>query len=208
MSKTNHFPRWLRGLFAVYLKLWGWKLRDLENLSRVKKAVIIGYPHTSNFDGLAGIPAVIVMNIPVKILVKDSLMKPRLLGAFMKMLGSIPIDRTRKANVVQQVVERFEQADSMFLLMAPEGTRKRQEYWKTGFYHIAVAANVPILMGWIRYDSKELGISAPFYPTGDIEADLEVFREFYADKGGKYMENATPFRVKPKELQTEPTKEA
>jgi len=186
-----------RLFFRFILWIWGWKLVNKESLDRVDKAVFIGYPHTANDDGFVAIPLLISLNIPGKIIVKDSLLKPPF-GFILRWLGCIPVDRSKKQNAVEQVAEVFEQEDRMYLLMAPEGTRKRVEYWKTGFYYIAVEAKVPIIMAWIRYDLKTAGLSDPLYPTGDIDADFESIRQFYKDKdSGKYRENASPIRYKP-----------
>ncbi len=111
------------------------------------------------------------------------------LGWFMKWLGGIPIDRSASHNVVSQTVRKFEEHDQLIVLVPPEGTRKKVEKWKTGFYHIANNASVPILLGYVNASIKEAGFADFFTPTGDFDKDFAKIMEFYKDKKGLRAEN-------------------
>jgi len=107
----------------------------------------------------------------------------------MKWLGGIPINRSKSHNVVNDIVLQFNDNEKFVVLVPPEGTRSKVTSWKTGFYHIANNANVPILMGYINAEKKEGGLADFFYPTGDLEKDMKAIRAFYADKKGLCPEN-------------------
>ena len=120
---------------------------------------------------------------------KDSLFRRPYKG-FFKWLGAIPIDRSRSKNVVAQTIQKFNQNKTMILTIAPEGTRSRVKKWKTGFYHIAHGANVPIALGFLDYQRKVGGIGPVIYPTGNIEADMQSIRVFYDGVTGKFPEKS------------------
>ena len=107
-------------------------------------------------------------------------------GSLFKWLGGIPVDRSKANNVVAQSIAQFAKNDSLVLTVPPAGTRKRVLNWKTGFYHIANGAGVPIAMGFLDYKRKVGGIGSVLQPTGDIEADMTVIRNYYQDISGKY----------------------
>ncbi len=113
-------------------------------------------------------------------------------GRFMRWLGGIPVDRSKSTNMVGQVVERFGQIDRLFLVIPPSATRHKAAHWKSGFYHIARGANVPILLTFLDYSRKVGGIGPALMPTGDVSADMDVIRAFYAGVQGRYPENQTP----------------
>jgi 1-acyl-sn-glycerol-3-phosphate acyltransferase len=108
----------------------------------------------------------------------------------MKWLGGIPINRTATHGVVDQIVEQYQQRGDLVVLVPPEGTRSKVTQWKTGFYHIANNAQVPILMGYIDASRKEAGLADFFHPSGDLEQDMRDIRAFYADKKGINPQNA------------------
>jgi 1-acyl-sn-glycerol-3-phosphate acyltransferase len=110
------------------------------------------------------------------------------LGVLMRFLGAIPVDRSVSSNVVQQAVEMFEKRDEFILALSPEGTREYTPKWRTGFYYIALQAKVPIVVGFLDYKRKVVGIAFTFYPTGNIEADIEKLKEFYRPIQGKHPE--------------------
>ena len=109
----------------------------------------------------------------------------------------MPIDRTTRRNVVEQAVARFQQSDRLILAVPPEATRKKSASWKTGFYHIARGAGVPIVLGYIDYRRKVAGLGPAFTPTGDIEADFRVFEKFYANVTPKFPEQRGLVAVDP-----------
>jgi len=119
-------------------------------------------------------------------------------GRLFKWLGGIPIDRSQANNVVAQSIDQFVRSDKLILTVPPAGTRKRVLNWKTGFYHIAHGAGVPIAMGFLDYNKKLGGIGPVLQPTGDIEADMVAIRSFYEDISGKYpLKSISAAVVKP-----------
>lgn len=166
----------------LVLRIAGWKIRGQPPQSR--KFVIIAYPHTSNWDFPIGLSVCIIARINVYWLGKDSLFKGPA-GPIMKWLGGIPVDRSEAQNFVQQAIDAFDQSDEMVIGVAPEGTRSRVEKWKTGFYHIAAGAKVPIVPGYLDYDKKEAGFLESFVPGGDIDKDILAIKAAYGTIQGK-----------------------
>ena len=111
-------------------------------------------------------------------------------SGLMKWLGGIPINRAKSHNVVSDIVGQFKSNDKFVVLVPPEGTRSRVSEWKTGFYHIANSAEVPILMGYVDAQNKEAGFADFFYPTGDLDKDMKEIRGFYAEKKGLNAQNS------------------
>ncbi len=175
----------MRSLCRLLLKLLGWKLE--RELPQTQKYVLIGAPHTSNWDFVFGILALYAMDIPFRYLGKHTLFKGPF-GWVFKLVGGIPVDRTRKSSLVTQLVTRFEQSESLVLVLAPEGTRSYRDFWKPGFYHIARSAKVPIALGYLDFARRQLGVGGWFVPTGVQEDDLETIRIFYTDKIGRRPE--------------------
>jgi len=177
----------LRLLASAMLALSGWKA--VGSLTSNRRFVLIGAPHTSNWDFPLMLAVVLKLRLKVFWMGKHTLF-PFPFGGLMKWLGGIPIDRSRAHNVVQQTVAQYQQHPDLIVLVPPEGTRAKVERWKTGFYHIACQANVPILMGYVDAGKKEAGLADFFFPTGDLDSDIEKIRGFYADKQGINPENA------------------
>jgi len=169
------------------LRLAGWKLKGRP--PKVRKFVLIAYPHTSNWDFPLGLSACILYRIKVYWLGKDSLFKGPA-GPLMRWLGGIPVDRSQAQDFVQQAIEAFDQSDELVIGVAPEGTRSRVEKWKTGFYHIAVGAEVPIVPGYLDYPNKELGFLESILPSGDIDKDLIAIKQAYRGIQGKYADRS------------------
>ncbi len=164
------------------LRLAGWKLKGRPPEAR--KFVIIAYPHTSNWDFPLGLSACIIYRIKVYWLGKDSLFKGPA-GPLMRWLGGIPVDRIKARDFVQQAIEAFDQSDELVIGVAPEGTRSRVEKWKTGFYHIAAGAKVPIVPGYLDYPNKELGFLESFSPSGNIVEDILTIKASYGTIKGE-----------------------
>jgi 1-acyl-sn-glycerol-3-phosphate acyltransferase len=176
----------LRVLAIFVLKLTGWKI--LRREIKEPSYVLIGAPHTSNWDFPLMLLAVLDLRLKVFWMGKDSLFKfPA--GSLMKWLGGIPIDRSKPNNMVQETVQQFQQHRDLVVLIPPEGTRSKVEHWKTGFYRIASAAGLPILLGYIDAPKKEIGLADFFYPSGDIDTDIRNIRAFYSTKKGIRPEN-------------------
>ncbi len=187
---------WLQVTADAVGGIWGWRV-DVDP-ALPKKCVVVGAPHTSNMDLFAGF--LMMLSAPVRLhwLGKDSLFRFPLVGGILKATGGIPVNRRERTNFVEQMAKRFEEAESLRLTIAPSGTRKKTDHWKTGFYHIAVAAKVPLAYGYVDYGRKVVGISRGMMPTGDIEADMEHIRAFYADIEGKFPANKSDIRLNPK----------
>ncbi len=179
--------------FAYQLfKLLGWKV--VGGLPpHIPKAVLIFAPHTSNWDAFYGLTALASKKVPVRFVVKkEAMFFP--LGLLLRSLRAVPIDRRKKTqqakatNMVEVMVHMFAACASLFLVISPEGTRDYAKHWKTGFYYIAVRAQVPIILGYLDYAKKEVGIGPVFYPTGAVEQDIQYIQAFYKDKIGKHPE--------------------
>ena len=177
--------RFSRGLGRAVLKRMGWDIKgELPNLP---KFVVIGAPHTSNWDFVLAIAALLALGLDARWLGKDTIFRPPF-GPLMRWLGGIPVNRRARHGVVAQTVAAFAQRDRFVVGVAPEGTRKRVERWKTGFYHVAQGAGVPIVPAYFDYPHKVLGFGSPFEPSGDLEADIAHLRAFYIPFKGKKPE--------------------
>jgi 1-acyl-sn-glycerol-3-phosphate acyltransferase len=117
----------------------------------------------------------------------------------MRWAGGVPVNRSTTMNAVDQVVAAFNANPTMTLVIAPEGTRSKTNFWKTGFYYIALKAQVPIVMLYVDYPHRDCGVGPYFMPTGDIEADFKLIQDFYVDKGARHPEKKGPIELPPKE---------
>lgn len=168
-----------------FLDITGWQI--VGDIPNVKKCVLLAVPHTSNFDGVYAIPTILALDIDIKLMGKKELFKVPVLGKFLKWAGVISIDRQKKGSTLQTSIERFNSEDKLWLGLAPEGTRDYTEQWKTGFYHLAVGADVPILPIAMDYKTKQVRFMPLFYPTGDIDADLPKIYDYYRGVEGKHF---------------------
>ena len=150
-------------------KIIGWKV--IGYLPKNEEYVIAVVPHSSYFDLIIAVLIRTYSGLKIKFIGKKELFNP-FTSSFFKFLGGIPVDRTKKLNIVDEVVNLFKSGKIKILAIAPEGTRKRVEKWKTGFYYIALKANLPILMVSFDYMRKEVKINNKFYPSGDIDKDF------------------------------------
>ena len=173
----------LRLVAWVMLKLSGWK--KIGQAPDLDKYVLIGGPHTSNWDFVVMIPMVLLLRIRPYWLGKHTLF-PWPLGWLMRWLGGVAVDRRSNHNLVEQAAQAFAQENELVLLITPEGTRGEVERWKTGFYHIAQLAQVPVVHGFLDYPNKEAGIDSVCHTTGDIEYDLPRLQAQYYTKQGLY----------------------
>ncbi|MCW7753948.1 1-acyl-sn-glycerol-3-phosphate acyltransferase [Desulfobotulus sp. H1] len=170
------------------LWLFGWKIEG-DVPEEEKKMVMIAAPHTSNWDFFWTLLLALKLRLKVYMMGKKELTeKP--LGFLLKWMGLVPVDRSRKGNTVELAVEVFGHADRMVLIIPPSGTRSRVSQWKTGFYHIARGAKVPIGLGYLDYATKKGGMGMLLYPSGDMAADMERIRAFYSGISGKYPDKA------------------
>jgi 1-acyl-sn-glycerol-3-phosphate acyltransferase len=177
----------MRILGKLILRLLGWKVIG-EMPDGIRKCIMIEAPHTSNIDFILGRLAFYQLGINARFLIKKELFKFPL-GGILKAMGGIPVDRGKKNNMVDYVADLFSKTDELVVIITPEGTRKYNAHWKKGFYHIALKANVPILLGFIDYKKKEGGIGPKIYPTGDYEKEFALIEDFYKDKTACHPEN-------------------
>ena len=179
-------------LATLSLKAMGWKI-DNHWSHDIDQCVMIAAPHTTNWDALYARLALKSMNIPVRITIKDSYMRFPF-GPFIRALGGIGINRAPKQmgeerpSMVQVMTDLFKQYPKLVMMVTPEGTRARREHWKSGFYHIAIAANVPIALSYLDYKKKTAGVGKILYPSGNLEQDMREIMQFYADVSPKYPE--------------------
>ncbi|MBW7862910.1 MAG: glycerol acyltransferase [Candidatus Hydrogenedens sp.] len=167
----------------LFLGAIGWKKEgDLPDLP---KFVMIAAPHTTNWDLPIMLALGFLMRAKLFWMTKDSVFRGPF-GVFLRWLGGIPIDRSRANGVVGQCIETFANHDQLILAVPPEGTRKKVRAWKTGFYHIAVGAGVPIALGYLDYKRRRGGVGGVYYPTGDYEKDIVEIQAFYANVTPKY----------------------
>lgn len=177
------------------LRLFGWKV--VGELPKFDKCVMIFAPHTSNWDFVLMLMTRFCYKMDVAYLGKHTLFKPPL-GWFFRWVGGIPVERSTKKNVVKQIVEKIQERDRVHLAIAPEGTRSKKPYWKSGFYHIAFQADVPIVFTFLDTKTKTLGIGDFIHPTGDIQSDMNKIRDFYNDKLGIKPELASDIQIEDK----------
>lgn len=170
----------------ILFRILGWKM-DSNFPTHLKKYVVIAAPHTSWVDFPIAILARMSSGIMINYIGKDSLFKGPF-GFFFRALGGTPVDRTKNNKLVDAIVELFNSKDEFRLGLSPEGTRKKVDTWKTGFYFIAKGAKVPIVMATLDFGNKQIKISEPYYTTENMEKDFEVFRGFYRDVKGKNPE--------------------
>lgn len=168
----------------IYKRVLGWKVKGSFSEATIKKAVIIAVPHTSWHDFYMGILLRTMLKVKIGFIGKKELFRWPL-GIFFKAMGGAPIDRTPGQNKVQAIAEVFKNKKEFRLTLAPEGTRKKVNELKTGFYYIALAAEVPIIMVAFDFGRKEHRISRPLYPTGNIEEDLLLIHAFFKGTVGK-----------------------
>ena len=177
-----------RWLCKKILQWWGWKIEG-EYPHHEKKNLVVAVPHTTNWDFPIGILLRNAYDFKTGFVGKDTLFKFPF-GGFMRWMGGVPVNRSKSNNFVDAVVEAYNKRDEMTICIAPEGTRKRTDTLKTGFYYIAKGANIPIVM--IRFDWSRMTLtwSKPFFPTDDKDADMEFIYAFFEGAVGKIPENS------------------
>lgn len=181
----------VRWCSILILKTTGWRTEG--RFPVIPKFVLLAAPHTSNWDLPYTLFVAFVLRRKIYWMGKEAIFRRPFKG-FFRWLGGIPIDRSKSHNVVSQSIQRFHQNETLILAIPPAGTRKRVKKWKTGFYHIANGANVPMVLGFLDYRRKVGGVGPVVYSTGDIEADMRTIRAFYNSVTGKYPEKSmTPF---------------
>jgi len=170
-----------RWLSKAILRLFGWNTNGALP-DGIKKAVVVSAPHTSYWDFVVGRLTFWAIRINIRFLIKkESFVFP--LGWLMERIGGLPVDRGKfKSNMVSQVVQMFREHDELVVVITPEGTRRRVEHWKKGFYLIAMEAGVPLALSFIDYRTRTGGVGPVFHPSGDYEKDMIFIQDFYRDK--------------------------
>ena len=176
-------------LGRFYLWLRGWKI--LGQKPPYKKYLILAAPHTSSWDVPLMLAMSYIYGVRLNWIGKHTLFRWPL-GILMRWLGGIPVDRRSRHNAVQQMVDEFARRDEMALAITPEGTRARADHWKSGFYHMAHAAQVPIVLGLLDFKRREGGLFEAVHTTGDVKADMDKIRAFYQGASGKFPEDFGP----------------
>jgi 1-acyl-sn-glycerol-3-phosphate acyltransferase len=177
----------------LFLTLTGWAAEGTRPSER--RFVLIAAPHTSNWDLAYLLALTCVLDIRVSWMGKHTLFRPPL-GWLLRALGGIPVVRHHRGDMVTQMASAFAGVDSLALTVPAEGTRKYTPYWKSGFYHIARIAEVPIVMGYLDYRRRRGGFGPALHPSGNVSRDMDQIRDFYADKVGLYPDQAGGIRLK------------
>ena len=170
----------------IYFKLLGWKIVGNTTMSQseIKKSIIIAAPHTSWHDFYMGVLLRKVIGVKTNFVGKKELFTWPL-GYYFRAVGGVPLNRSKNENKVEAIAKEFDKFEEFRITFAPEGTRKKVDKWRTGFYYIAKAANVPIIMFTLDFKNKLNTVSEPFWPTDDIEADFKFMQNFYKGVIGK-----------------------
>jgi 1-acyl-sn-glycerol-3-phosphate acyltransferase len=175
----------IRGLALLFLKVCGWRREGV--LPDLPRYVMIAAPHTSNWDFPFTMAIAFAFRLKICWLGKHTLFR-RPFGPFFRWFGGIPIDRTKSSDTVSQAIQAFREKARIVMLISPEGTRKKVRAWKTGFYHIAMGANVPVSLAFLDYMKKVGGIGPLVRLSGNLELDMAAIRDFYATVTPKYPE--------------------
>lgn len=187
LPKVPLANRLLYWLTRFLFKAAGWRTEG--KLPHIPKYIIIA-THTSNWDFIVGLTGWSILSYGFSLTKLSWLGKAEVfrgpLGIFLKWIGGVPIERGTRHNAVEQSIQAFRSREKLAMAIAPEGTRKKVTHWKTGFYHIARGAQVPIVFAFFDYKRKVMGIGPAIIPSGDIQADMEIFRDFYSKVHARY----------------------
>lgn len=187
----------LQTLSKSTLSVFGWQLAD--NVPGDKKLLIIGAPHTSNWDFPLSLLALSALGLRFSWIAKHTLFEG-FAGPFFRAIGGIPVNRNLRSGFLNQMVNAYGEHEKLTLAIAPEGTRSKTDHWKAGFYHIAVKAQVRICFGFVDYSSKTVGLGPCLMPSRDITHDFEIIKKFYQDKIGKFPDKQSDIRLREKEI--------
>ena len=171
------------------LWLGGWTV--VGDVPNVRKAVLLAAPHTSNWDGFWAIVFKVTIGLKIHWFVKDSMFWFPM-SLLLRVNGAIPLDRDRARSAVAQAIAAFDEHEDFYFGLAPEGTRSKTPGWKSGFYRIAEGANVPVVLGFLDYGKKQLGLGPAVTLTGDRDTDLAVIGSFYSSISGRWPEKTCP----------------
>ncbi len=181
-------------LARFWLAIWRWKVVPPQEPVPAK-CVMIAAPHTTNWDFPITLAMAKVSGVKIRWLGKDALFRGPM-GPIMRALGGVAIDRSAPGGMVQSLADEFARHDQLVLVIPAEGTRSKTEHWRSGFYRIAEAAGVPIVAAFVDSNTRSGGFGPVVSPSGDLSADMELFREFYAGKEGLKPGRFGPIRLK------------
>jgi 1-acyl-sn-glycerol-3-phosphate acyltransferase len=181
MNKSRRSGRFKYFLGKSWMRINGWKFEG--ELPPQGKFILICAPHTSNWDLIYLLAIMFMLRIKVSWIGKHTIFK-KPFGGFLRWLGGIPVDRRSAHGVVDQIVDRYSEQDDLIIAVTPPGTRSKTDHWKSGFYHIAHKAQIPVLLGFADYENKKAGTGPSFIPSGDIKKDMDLIRDFYKDMRG------------------------
>jgi 1-acyl-sn-glycerol-3-phosphate acyltransferase len=192
---TPVLKHFMLGISLFFIKILGWK--KAGRIPDEEKFVVIVAPHTSNWDVFYGVILAFAFRLDPRFVAKKELFRMPF-APLMKWMGGIPVDRDSKSHTVEQMTDLFNNNKRFILAIAPEGTRHKTKGWKSGFYHIAVQAHVPVQLAFLDYSTKTGGAGPLIYPCGDLERDMEKIGEFYGTVKGKYPDKASPVVIRTK----------
>ncbi|MBN2520180.1 MAG: 1-acyl-sn-glycerol-3-phosphate acyltransferase [Bacteroidales bacterium] len=172
----------------LILKLLGWKIQG--NVPNINKYVAVSAPHTSNMDFILGALYYLSKGIKAHFLIKKELFFFPL-GTLLKTLGGIPVDRKNSKNIVENMVKLFKINEEFYLIITPEGTRKKNANWKGGFYYIAKEANVPVMLSYFDYKKKIIALFEPYYLKGSLNVEMKKIKLFFKDVTPRHPEKFT-----------------
>jgi 1-acyl-sn-glycerol-3-phosphate acyltransferase len=198
-------PTWGQRSALRILRLFGWRVRYRPLPGPHGIAVV--YPHTSNWDFIVGLFAKWAVGQPFRWLAKDSLFRGPL-GALMRYWGGVPVDRSAPMGATRALADRMLASDWCWIAITPEGTRGYKPHWKSGFYHLATTAGVPVLLVYIDYRAKEVGVVDTIELTGDQQADMAAIAGIYQDRHALYPAKAAPVRLAPPREQDDARQQA
>ncbi len=187
------YGRTLKWMVRTSLRIAGWESEGTR--PNCPRSVVIAAPHTSNWDLPLLFAMAVTFDIKISWMAKHVLFQFPI-GILFRRLGGIPIVRHQRGNMVDQMVQRFGESETLALVVPVEGTRGYVAHWKSGFYRIAEAAQVPIVMSYLDYARRRGGFGPAVLPSGDITSDMNEIRDFYADKSGKYPDKFGEIRLK------------
>jgi 1-acyl-sn-glycerol-3-phosphate acyltransferase len=198
-SNPMHVRFQQRAWAAWLVKSMGWRI-EFDGLP-TKQGVLIGYPHTSNWDFITMMPVKWAMGLPLQFFAKESLFRIPLFGRWLRFIGAVPIDRSSPKGMVAEMVEALklhkQNNELLWIGLSPEGTRKLTEGWRSGFYQLALGADVPLCMLRIDYGQKVAKITDFMRLTGDVQADYAHIAQVYEGVQGRHMSQAAPIRPLP-----------
>lgn len=188
-----------RWLGRAWLAAFGWEA--VRPAPEVPRAVFVANPHTSNWDLPFTLAVAWALGVRVSWAGKSSLFRPPF-GPLMRALGGLSVERSRSEGQVKKIADAMRREPSVYLVIAPSGSREARDHWKSGFYRIAIEARVPLLLAFLDYEKKRGGIGPALHPSGEVKKDMDVIRAFYRDIRGKYPANEGVIRLREEDEQS------